>query len=741
MCQARRVSVCAGAISAIAWAVAASGALGGEESSALELREIRGGRLAETGSPIPREAVRVFVYEGEPVSVRVTAGRIAVSYGDNQYDDGHSGALFDRTTGGFVRRFTVADGWPKTRPPEFAPPRRRWPRRRLVGPGVLARRTDGPDVAAEAVFRGTTFRSMQMPVDNVLHGVEWRKRRELFGAWTPILRRMSEGSYVQAAALDGGARRFTSDDGLAGNIVSHLVAAQGTLWAACVDIYDPKRKEWGVGGLCRFDPARSRWEHIEKIEDRPVRWVTLLQAVHDELWVGFRMGEGVAGDRVIYGMGLYPGEYRPKATALVLARLKDGEWRSWSRAPLPERDPGTGPRGEKLERPPPAEKPWKLARSGGRVILFSQLPRRATGNWWVDTGGPISLVGLETGRWRHCRMREDFGAHWLRDIVAENGEIIVTSDRGAHRWDARSESWRFLETGCPLKNPMLSAATPVGDELWIGYTNQGFGFVGEQGISRYDEVAGVWTHMAPDEIGTACPVRRIIARSPGDVWLLFQPRPWHGAAVEPIRVPAESQGIGRFRDARWEFPAKLDGVPMFEEGGYEGRRWKRPLPVEHLVVIGGKMFVANRKGVYAGPGKWKEIATGDRIDRIDRSEDGKTLNIWRAQRGRRRFVHQVGRYDVETGRLKYGDIKPGSAGWNSLRRGDSLLDFRGDGTWAQVWVLVPTAREGGVAVGPLGTQLHAVVRTRHAVWIASPGELIRLDRGRLAAWIGKEEQE
>ena len=105
------------------------------------------------------------------------------------------------------------------------------------------------------------------------------------------------------------------------------------------------------------------------------------------------------------------------------------------------------------------------------------------------------------------------------------------------------------------------------------------------------------------------------------------------------------------------------------------------------------------------------------------------------------MVHQVGRYDVETGGLKYRDIKPGSAEWNSLRRGDSLLDFRYDKPWSQDWVLVPTAREGEVAVGPLGTQLHAVVKAHHAVWIASRGELIRLDRERLAAWIGKEKKE
>lgn len=77
MCQARKVLDCGGVISAIACAVAASGTAAGEKPSALELRGIRDGRLAETGSPIPRDAVRVFVYEGEPMSVRVTGNFMA----------------------------------------------------------------------------------------------------------------------------------------------------------------------------------------------------------------------------------------------------------------------------------------------------------------------------------------------------------------------------------------------------------------------------------------------------------------------------------------------------------------------------------------------------------------------------------------------------------------------------------------------------------------------------------------
>ena len=67
-----------------------------------------------------------------------------------------------------------------------------------------------------------------------------------------------------------------------------------------------------------FDTEKGRWQRVDRIDGRKVRWVTLLQAVGDSLWVGFREGEGVADDKIVYGMGLYPGHYRPVATAVVL---------------------------------------------------------------------------------------------------------------------------------------------------------------------------------------------------------------------------------------------------------------------------------------------------------------------------------------------------------------------------------------------------------------------------------------
>ena len=48
--------------------------------------------------------------------------------------------------------------------------------------------------------------------------------------------------------------------------------------------------------------------------------------------------------------------------------------------------------------------------------------------------------------------------------------------------------------------------------------------------------------------------------------------------------------------------------------------------------------------------------------------------------------------------------------------------------WQHVWIRLPACKQGNWAVGPLDSWTHAVVETPAAVWIASYGELIRLDR-------------
>ncbi|MHC4718771.1 MAG: hypothetical protein ACYS5V_17545 [Planctomycetota bacterium] len=339
------------------------------DGDGLEIRRIRPQGLALAGRAVPREAVRVFAYEGEPKSVRVGKAGIGVDYG-------LTGVLFDRKTGRFVRRWTIVDGWPERRPEGFAPAAKRR-RGHLVGPGVMYGvrwpgfpRGSRPAraVVAEITHGGRIWRACQ-PVrflDTLRRRVasDWRELRSRYGAWTPILRKLNKESYLEAAPADGvgQAARYTTADGLASNIVTHLAVADGRLWAACVDIYDPRNKRWGPGGLCRFDAKAGRWRRVQKIDGVEPRWVTLLQAVGDTLWVGFREGEGVAGDKVSYGMGLYPGWYRPVTKRVVLARLAGGKWRTFARQPLPD------------ERSPkaPTETPRTLAVRGQRVFVFSE---------------------------------------------------------------------------------------------------------------------------------------------------------------------------------------------------------------------------------------------------------------------------------------------------------------------------------------------------------------------------------
>ena len=727
----------------------------------LEFRRITERGIARKGVPIPARGVRVFVYEGAPLSVRVTDKYIAVDYSER------SGVLFDRAGGKFVRRFTVADGWPKVRHEAFAPFRRPREKSKMVGPGVLDsyhqvrpsaseryRRTGPRDqepqyaVAASVKFGGRKWKAMQ-PAGFLRTlprrvGRDYKKMRQTFGSWTGILRVLNAESFLQAEFLSvGKPQRYTTAEGLASNIVTHLAVADKTLWAACVDIYDPEKKQWGPGGLCRFDPKTGRWRRIEKIAGLPVRWVTLLESVGDDLWVGFREGSGIAGDKVGYGMGLYPGCYRPKATAIVLARLSGGKWTTFSRKPLPGGD-RTGKA--------PTESPRNLALLGEKVFLFSETYARSSGNWQVSMDGHISLLDLSGGKWRTFDLEKDLAVFRLLHMVAEKGEIVALSDRGAHRWSARQGKWVFLDPKSPLVNPNLSAAVVVGDELWVGYTNQSFGAIGRQGISRFNEKTGKWAYTSPKEIGTACPVRTIAVMPDGDVRVLFRKRQWHGSAMPYSFYPRQQwnapAGLGRFTKGKWQFPVKLAGVPASrkrERKKPDGKidHWEEKLPIRHLAVAGEKLFVATAAGVYVGPAKWKRIAEGPAQTgwrpalTIRPSKDGKTLGIWR-QDTHSKWQH--GLYDPETDKVVFKNLPAGSFDPWRLYSHDYLLHWSGDASWIQHWVLVPTVKEGRWTIGKLGTRYHKVIETPHAVWIASRGELIRLDRKHLSDWLGKDKQ-
>jgi hypothetical protein len=716
----------------------ASAASAGEQSAALELREIGKSGIGTVARPVPRSAVRVFAYEGAPREVKVTEAVIAVDYG-------RSGVSFDRSTGLPVRHLTVADGWPIVGRDAFGLLQREINRRdELIGPGVLYSSkplfddvaADPFPVAVSASFLGRTWQARQPR--GFLEDVSAGSRDAV--SWTSILRRLNAACYVErGAAGDRPARRFTMANGLASNIVVQMAVASGTLWAACADIYDPQQRQWGAGGLCQFDPKTERWRRINAINGWPVRWVTLLQAVGDDLWVGLREGEGVAGDSIVFGMGIYPEHYRPNATALVLARLSGGRWTRFTRPLRPDPAPPYQAQAESGKPVPPTEAPRALAISEGRVLLFSTTSSsRLSGNWDRQLDGYLSALDPASGSWRLFDAAKDFDADELRDLVYERGEVLVTSNRGVHRWLPKPGGWRLLDPGSPLKNPAIKIA-PAANDLWVGYGKPSFGVVGEQGISRYLERDERWDDVPPARIGTACPTRAIAAISEQDVWVLFRSPRWMGSAVEyhfyPREIIPRPEGLAHYAGGRWEFPVKIEGIPE------PVRRAKTDIPagivwghapneVQSLVAVGRRVFVATGTDVFAGPGPWTKILSRGGKTRFESpiegllsSEDGKALLIvlhgLELDPNSPRF-HNL-RYDLATGKVT-------EETWNDKKdvKAKALHSW-----WLDSWVRVAAVNGADWAVGTLEGGHHQVAETASAIWIAGPGELIRLDREQL----------
>lgn len=709
----------------------------------------------EAGVAVPDQAMRVFVHEGEPAGVLVQPDTIAVHYG-------RSGVLFDRKTGQVLRRLTVADGYLKQRPKEFpAPPDRR--QGHLVGPGVLDSWVDpmprpplspapplpppggtpppaddpGHAPAASVEFAGQVWEAMQPRGffrTQKLYERPGTAPAERSRTWTSILELANANSFVQARPVAGGGTpvRHTMKEGLASNLVTHLAAADGKLWAACVDIYEPARQDWGPGGLSCFDPAAAKWSRVDKIEGRPVRWVTLLQTAGADLWAGFREGSGVADDSIAYGMGLYPGQYRPLATAVTLARLSKGKWTVFSRPPLDA--PPPGPVATAPAKAASRETPRSLAVVGGKVLLFSQSQVRMAGNYDTTWAGHLSLLNLDSGQWRTFDTEKDLAAYELRRLVAEGGEVLALTDQGVRRWVDKDTRWATLDPQSPLVNPAISAVVPMGKELWVGYTNQSFGVIGRQGISRFDEEKLTWSHTDPKEIGTACPVRAIVPLGQ-EVLVLFRQRQYMGAAAEFPFYPNEPRGpagLGRSAAGKWEFPVRLDGVPesitRTRQGPNGQEKWEEKLEPWELIRAGGKVLVSNATGLYEGPGKWRLVVPFDGRSSYDflvrPSLDGKMLEV--LQRDKRLT------YDPATG-------KTTEAALSSNERNEAIWGGgeRPDGRLGQNWTELPTKKEGSWALGELDGDYHRIVETPWAVWIVSTGQLIRLDRKLLADWLGE----
>ena len=133
----------------------------------------------------------------------------AQSTEDNRRD--YREMLFRATDGAFVRRLTLAHGWPAKRPAEFGPDlyaRRR--RAELVDPGVVAsRRTHSVpgerdktplQIAAEATFGGRTFRAMQPALYDLQREVGWKDMREKLRRLNETVAGRSALEAAQAAA-------------------------------------------------------------------------------------------------------------------------------------------------------------------------------------------------------------------------------------------------------------------------------------------------------------------------------------------------------------------------------------------------------------------------------------------------------------------------------------------------------------------------------------------------------------
>ena len=710
----------------------------GEADGALHLRRKQDGKFLPASHAIPAAGTRAFTYEGRPDALHVTDRLIAVRYRTARRDI--SGVLFDRATGKAVRRHTGLDGWPKVRPAAFGPAK---PPSRplLVGPGVLYEwGEEGLGTVASADFAGRTFRAVQ-PYRFLRHVP--RERGQRFCRWTTVLTDLNGKCRLEAGQGER-TRRYTMSDGLAGNIVTHLAAAGGVLWAACVDIWDDEKKAWGTGGLCRYDAGKDRWVRVETVAGRAVRWVTLLAAVGDDLWVGFREGKDLEGDRVVYGMGLYPGHYRPRTTAVVLARLSGGRWSAWSRAPAGR--PGRGAPGGDAQPPSSTEVPRRLAVVGGGVLLYSTTrSARRSGNWEVPLDGLLSRLDLPGGTWRAFDARRDLSTHRLVGLHVQGGEALALSETGAHQWDGRAGRWRRLDPHCALVNPQFGDAAAVGGELWVGYTAEGFWHQGRQGISRYDEKAGRWTYMPPRELGTSCPVRSIAAGPDGAAWVLFRRREWL-MAMEAMSGPAEPggvecvEGLGRFADGRWSFPLTLPGVPQTVATTWTTAEGPKTVqvaaPITDIVRVGDGLFVASAAGVFAGPGSWRKVVAGPVLG-IATGADGRTLEIVRAcdgpEQGPRTF--ERGTCDPRTGRTVFAKCPPGELDFYSYQRRRQEF-YRRDGALASngPWVPIPAEPAGEWFVGPVEAGgAYRAVATAHAVWIASPGQLIRIGRDALAA--------
>ena len=315
---------------------------------------------------------------------------------------------------------------------------------------------------------------------------------------------------------------------------------------------------------------------------------------------------------------------------------------------------------------------------------------------------------------------------------ADKDEIILSSTRGVHRFDAKTNAWKYLDPGCSLRNSEFDSAVAVGEELWVGYSKRSFGVWGAQGISRFNERTGAWRYMSPVELGTASPVTRMVALPNQEIWVLFATRPWLGSAFPWNFYPREGikrqRGLGRWADGKWSFRA--DTLPP--------ERHELPFGMRcDLVALGNRLVYQTKSGVYVGPEPWNRVVEGE-VYSMAPTEDGKTVKIRRLKRaesGVPSLEQQVGYLGSDEKQVQFKPIPRSSPDWvespffhnsNSLSSGVPSVGYHEARIPVRPghFVVVENLCTGGYA--------HGLLQSPTAVWVFSQGEIVRLDRKVLA---------
>ncbi len=422
--------------------------------------EIVDGVPAKSRVAIPASAVSLWANELRPHSFHEQDGKLLVTYD-------RTIALFDLETGKVIERDLAtsnSSGMSELRP--------LWKPPITIGPGVLAPLWEKDpnfgvaQVVASAKFRGRNWKSVQTSVDL---GDEppgtWGDR-----AWTRALKELNELAYLEATSTDGAdKRRYTIEDGLASNLVSLLAAADDTLWAACVDIYDHDIDDWGPGGLCRWDAKKDKWVRQTHVNGLPVRFVTMLQPEGKDLWVGFRLGGGIEGDFIHQGMGTYAGDYGPFVDRIAVARLSEGRWTTHLCQPLQD-DKGTwGHR---------AEAPRAVWPTGGRWLMLTTVPD----DWYAKLDEQyvyhfktINLNAREPDVIKTADV--EYATRQAAPLLTRTGQLVVTavsptnSTSGAFLWapaDGDRGKWNLLDPNSRLPVGRVLTAAIVNDEDLAG---------------------------------------------------------------------------------------------------------------------------------------------------------------------------------------------------------------------------------------------------------------------------------